>query len=149
MAGAIQATASTYQPCSWEKQIVAACLVLEAADQGEMGMRGVASVILNRAGGNHSKVMRVVKKPYAFSYPQYSHYRPNGIQRIRQPRTKASRDRLWRSVLQIVDELYTHNWRDVTHGADHYVRKELRPSWARSMAKTTTIGSHAFYATYN
>ena len=149
MAGAIQATASTYQPCSWEKQIVAACLVLEAADQGEMGMRGVASVILNRAGGNHSKVMRVVKKPYAFSALNTATTGRTGSKGFASHEQKASRDRLWRSALQIVDELYTHNWRDVTHGADHYVRKELRPSWARSMAKTTTIGSHAFYATYN
>ena len=149
IAGSGQAAASAYQPCSWEKQIVAACLVLEAADQGEMGMRGVASVILNRADGNHSKVMRVVKKPYAFSALNTATTGRTGSKGFASHVQKASRDRLWRSALQIVDELYTHNWRDVTQGADHYVRTDIRPSWVKSMAKTTTIGSHAFYTTYN
>ncbi len=142
------ANANSYQPCAWEKQIVAACLVLEAADQGELGMRGVASVILNRADGNHAKVMRVVKKPYAFSALNAATTGRTGSNGFASHVQKASRDRLWNSALQIVDELYTHSWRDVTNGADHYARKDLRPSWIRSMSRTTTIGSHAFYANY-
>jgi len=142
------AKANTYSPCPWEKQIVAACLVLEAADQGEMGMRGVASVILNRAEGNHSRIMRVVRKPYAFSAFNTATTGRTESRGFAGHVQKASRDRLWRSALQIVDELYSQTWRDVTYGADHYARKELRPAWVRSMSRTTVIGSHAFYATH-
>tara|TARA_B100001093_G_scaffold429291_1_gene424443 strand:- start:625 stop:903 length:279 start_codon:yes stop_codon:yes gene_type:complete len=67
VAGSGEAAASTYQPCSWEKQMVAACLVLEAPDHDEKGMRGGASVILNRANRNYSTAIRVLKKPFAFS----------------------------------------------------------------------------------
>ncbi|RPF83264.1 MAG: hypothetical protein CBC31_000210 [Verrucomicrobia bacterium TMED71] len=52
-------------------------------------------------------------------------------------------------MLQIVDELYAQNWREVTQGADHFMRANIRPSWVKFMAETTTIGSHAFYPTYN
>lgn len=140
--------ASTYQPSSWEKQIVAACLVLEAADQGEIGMRGVASVILNRADGQHSKVLRVVKKPYAFSALNTATTGRTGSQGYANHVQKASRDRLWRSALEVVEDLYSSNWRDVTYGANHYARRDVNPSWTRTMAKTTVIGSHAFYTTY-
>lgn len=142
------AKANAYSPCTWEKQIVAACLVLEAADQGEMGMRGVASVILNRAEGDHARVMRVVKKPYAFSALNTATTGRTGSSGFAGHVRKASRDRLWRSALQIVDELYSQAWHDVTYGADHYARKELRPAWVRSMSRTTVIGSHAFYTAY-
>jgi hypothetical protein len=40
-----------YQLTALERETMAACLVLEAASQGEFGMRGVISVIRNRARG--------------------------------------------------------------------------------------------------
>ncbi|RPF83265.1 MAG: hypothetical protein CBC31_000215 [Verrucomicrobia bacterium TMED71] len=67
VAGSGQAAASAYQPCSWEKQIVAACLVLEAAEQDAMGTRGVASVILNRTDEKPLLGYAGRQKPYAFS----------------------------------------------------------------------------------
>jgi len=107
-------------------------------------MKGVASVILNRADGNHSKAMRVVKKPYAFSTLSTATTGRGGSKGFASHVQKASLDRLLRSVLQIVNELYTQNWHYVTQGSDHYVRANIHPFWVKSMAKTTTIGSHAF-----
>ena len=124
---------------------MAACLVLEAADQGELGMRGVASVILNRADGKRSRVLGVVKKPYAFSALNTATTGRTGARGFASHVQKASRDRLWRSALQMVDELYTSQGSDVTRGADHYARVELRPNWIRNKQRTTIIGAHAFY----
>ena len=146
VAGSCQAAASTYQPCSREKQMVAACLVLEAPDQDEKGMRGGDSVILNRANRNYSTVIRVLKNPFAFSALNTAATgRGDSLATHKRPRTKAYGDpcciSLTISVLQ--------NWRDVTQGANHYVVAYIRPSWVKSMAKTTTIRLHDFYTTYH
>ena len=109
-------------------------------------MRGVASVILNLADRNHSKVMRVVKKPYAFSALNTATTgRRNSLATHKRPRTTACDDPCFKSLTISV----LQNWHDVTQGADHYVEANIRPSWLKSMAKTTTIGSHDFYTTYN
>lgn len=61
-----QALASSYAPDQWERQIVAACLILEASNQGGQGMTAVANVMQNRADGNPNSIYREVRKPYAF-----------------------------------------------------------------------------------
>lgn len=147
-AGSATVAASNYAPSAWEKQIVAACLVLEAADQGELGMRGVASVILNRANGQHARLMRVVKRPYAFTSLNAATNGRTGARGYADHVQKASRDRLWKSALKIVDDLYSRGWQDITYGANHYARKDIKPAWTRSMDITTIIGSHAFYVSY-
>ena len=146
VAGSGQTAESTYQPCSWEKQIVVACLVLEAPYQHEMGMRGSASVILNRADRNYSTVIRVVKKPFAFSTLNTATTgRRDSLATHKRPRTTACGDPYCKSLTISV----LQNWGNITQGADHYVVANIRPSWVKSMAKTTTIGSHDFYTTYN
>ena len=146
VAGSGQAAACTYQPCSWEKQIVAACLVLEAPDQDEKGMRGGASVIPNRADRNYSAIMRVLKKPFAFSALNTDTTgRRDSLATHKRPRTTACGDPCCKSLTISV----LQKWRDVTQGANHYVVANIRPSWAKSMAKTNTIGSHDFYTTYH
>ena len=97
VAGSGQAAASAYQPCSWEKQIVAACLVLEAAEQDAMGTRGVASVILNRTDEKPLLGYAGRQKTLRIQRPQYGHYRSNGVEGIRlatykRPRTTACGD---------------------------------------------------------
>ena len=135
-----------YQPSSWERQILAACLVLEAADQDEIGMRAVASVIRNRAGGQGKRILGVVKRPYAFSSLNSATTGKTGGSGYAIHVRKASRDRLWSSALRIVDDMYSASWRDVTYGADHYVRLDIDPKWARSMSETAVIGRHRFYS---
>ena len=57
-----------YQPCDWERQIVAACLILEASNQGEVGMQAVASVIGELEAGSlkdMGKVMAALRERYA------------------------------------------------------------------------------------
>ena len=60
------ATTAAYTPDPWERQVVAACLVLEASGEGTIGLIAVANVISNRGGGDSRRFYRVVIKPYVF-----------------------------------------------------------------------------------
>lgn len=130
----------------WELQVVAACLILEAADQGEEGMQAVAAVIRNRGEGEPSKFLAVVKKPYAFSA-----FNASSASRMQERRSfapfvsRASKDVNWPKALRIVDALYAGNLRDNTFGADHYSRRDELPSWSHGMRATTVIGDHLFF----
>lgn len=134
---------------AWEKQIVASCLVLEAANQEEEGMRAVASVIHNRANGDSSEILKVVKKPYAFTSLNSATTGKSGSAGFAGHVRRASQDRHWPLALSIVDEMYSGDWEDITDGADHYVRRGLYPSWARKMDLTAIIGEHVFFASIN
>ncbi len=143
------ASAADSEHLAWEKQIVASCLVLEAANQGEEGMRAVASVIRNRAGGSSDGILKVVKKPYAFSALNTATTGKTGSRGFADLVRRSSQDRHWSIALKIVEEMYSHQWRDVTAGADHYVRKGLYPKWAKDMDLTAIIGEHVFFASSN
>lgn len=131
---------------SWERQIVAACLVLEASDQGEEGMRAVASVIRNRAETFGPNILGVVRKPYAFTSLNAASTGRTGSRGYADHVRKASNDRNWKMACAIVNEMYSDEWADVTYGADHYVRSDLRPHWAGDMSVTAIIGKHMFFS---
>lgn len=139
------AKAETYQPCDWERQIVAACLVLEASDQGDIGMRAVASVIANRGQRDSSRYIGIVKQPYAFSALNTATTGKTGSDGFAGHVRRASRDLNWNAALQIVDQLYANSLSDVTYGADHYSRRDQLPSWSHRMRATTVIGDHLFF----
>ncbi len=130
---------------SWERQIVAACLILEAADQGESGMQAVAAVIRNRGEGDSGRYLSVVQKPYAFSALNVSTGASKKKEGYAALVSRASKDRNWPAALAIVDELYAGELTDNTFGADHYSRKDELPSWSHGMRATTVIGDHLFF----
>ncbi|MBD5780319.1 cell wall hydrolase [Pelagicoccus sp. NFK12] len=132
-------------PDAWERQVLAACLILEAADQGEAGMQAVAAVIRNRSGGDASKFIAVVKKPYAFSALNASTVKGKDKQSFAPLVSRASKDINWSKALSIVDALYSGELSDNTFGADHYSRKDELPSWSHGMRATTVIGDHLFF----
>lgn len=136
---------ANYQPCSWERQIVAACLVLEAANQGERGMQAVASVIANRAQRDPANYLSVVKRPFAFSALNAATTGKTGGVGYASHVRRASRDSSWSTALLIVDQLYDRSLSDVTYGADHYSRRDMLPSWSHSMRATAVIGDHLFF----
>ncbi len=147
--GQSAAIAENYQPSSWERQIVAACLVLEASNQGELGMQAVASVIANRAERDASRFIRVVKTPYAFSALNSATTGKTGRKGYAGHVRRASRDSSWKTALRIVDQLYAHDLADVTYGADHYTRRDSLPSWSHRMRANTVIGDHLFFQAVN
>ena len=137
-------TEASYTPDQWERQIVAACLILEASNQGEQGMAAVANVMRNRADGNPSRIYREVKKPYAFSSLNSASTGKTGGRGFAGHVTRASRDPNWRTALRIVDKMYAGTLTDVTKGATHYTLVNEYVSWMRSMKLTVVIGSHKF-----
>ena len=125
-----------------EREIIAACLVLEAASQGERGMRGVMAVIRNRAHGEPVLFTPVVLQEKQFSALNKLTAGRESLWRIVH---RAQKDRMWSTALEIVDEATEDDWRDPTRGATHYTRTGERTPWTRTLAQTVTIGRHAFY----
>ncbi|MCZ6673769.1 MAG: cell wall hydrolase [Verrucomicrobia bacterium] len=138
------ATALNYTPDQWERQIVAACLILEASDQGEQGMTAVANVMNNRAGGNPSRIYKEVRKPYAFTSLNSASTGKTGSRGFAGHVTRASRDSNWRIALRITDRMYEGTLTDLTHGATHYSVVTEYVSWMRAMRQTVVIGNHKF-----
>ncbi len=136
--------AVAYTPDSWERQVVASCLVLEASSEGPIGLMAVANVIANRASGDARRYYRVVKKPYAFSSMNTATSGKSGGQAYAILVRKASRDPNWRLSLNVVDKLYAGRLQDLTNGATHFALKSTRSSWMSSMQVTAIIGNHKF-----
>ena len=144
LGGIFSNTADAYKPDPWARQIIAACLILEASNQGEEGMIAVANVINNRAYGEPSRIYRVVKKPYAFTSLNSATTGKTGKLGYAGHVTHASRDRNWKLALNIVDRLYAGTLPDLTGGATHYSLVGEHVSWMNSMRQTKVIGSHKF-----
>lgn len=131
-----------YTLSSSEREIVAACLVLEAANQGDFGMRSVMAVIRNRARGQPELFAYTVLRPKQFSaFNQLTAGRDTFARTI----ARAKRDITWSTALRIVDDAVQDAWHDPTGGATHYTRTGERTAWTRRLAKTVTIGAHSFY----
>lgn len=131
-----------YQLTALERETVAACLVLEAANQGDYGMRSVMAVIRNRARG--------LPELFAFTVLQRKQFsalnqHTSGRESLWRAIQRAKRDRTWSQALRIVDDATGDAWHDPTGGATHYTRTGERTHWTRRLAKTVTIGAHSFY----
>lgn len=135
-------TLPRYRLTSVEREITAACLVLEAASQGEFGMRSVMAVIRNRSRSLPELFSATVLRP-----KQFSALNPltAGRESWAAIVGRAARDRMWPVALTIVDDATEESWHDPTEGATHYARVGHRAPWTSRLAKTVTIGEHRFY----
>lgn len=131
-----------YEPTLLERETVAACLILEAANQGDFGMRSVMAVIRNRARGEPVLLAPVVLRPKQFSALNAHTAGHESLWRLIQ---RAKRDRMWPQAMAIVDAALSEAWHDPTGGATHYTRTGERIHWTRRLMKTATIGAHSFY----
>ena len=130
----------------YEAQIIAAVLVLEAADQGVEGMRAVLHVIDNRARNNPAGAVRQVARRKAFSCL-------NGVTNQKHPDygpvlRRAMRDPLWPAAVTLVDEY--RNGRlgpDITGGATYFCLRPPKGWNAAEMVFIKKIGDHRFYRT--
>jgi spore germination cell wall hydrolase CwlJ-like protein len=125
-----------------ERKIVATCLVLEAANQGDFGMRGVMAVIRNRARGRPELFAATVLREKQFSALNTL---TAGRETFSRTIGRASADRMWQTALTIVDEALDESWRDPTGGATHYTRTGERYRWTSRLTRTVIIGAHSFY----
>ena len=127
----------------YERQIIAAVLVLEAANQGEQGMVAVLHVINNRAKGHPSRAVGQVARRKAFSCI-------NAITSQKHPDygpaiARAMKDRTWPQALAMVDAYCAGRLSaDNTGGATHYCIEPPR-SWREQMVFTKRIGLHVFF----
>lgn len=139
---AVSVVIPAYSLTPIERETVAACLVLEAASQGDFGMRSVMSVIRNRSRQLPELLAPTVLRPW-----QFSALNPvtAGRKNLHHAINRAKRDRMWPTALRIVEEACRDDWHDSTDGATHYTRSTERVYWTRNLAQTVTIGSHSFY----
>ncbi len=141
-APAITLTVPRYSLSLEERELIASCLVLEAASQGEFGMRAVMAVIRNRARGLPELFTTTVLREKQFSALNRL---TAGRDTVTRTVARARSDRMWSTALELVVEATLPTWYDPTHGATHYTRTGERTRWTRSLAQTTVIGRHAFY----
>jgi spore germination cell wall hydrolase CwlJ-like protein len=135
-------TIPKYTLTSDERELLAACLVLEAASQGDRGMRGVMAVIRNRSRGLPELFVSTILREKQFSALNKLTAGRESVWRTIQ---RAKNDRTWPRALEIVDEATAEDWNDPTRGATHYTRTGEHTPWTRTLARTVTIGRHAFY----
>jgi spore germination cell wall hydrolase CwlJ-like protein len=141
-APAITFSIPKYTLTSRERDVVASCLVLEAASQGEFGMRGVMSVIRNRSRGLPELFATTVLQQKQFSSFNDATAGRESLNRLIR---RAQHDPMWPVALTLVDAATDESWHDPTDGATHYTRLGEHTRWTRVLAQTTIIGRHAFY----
>jgi spore germination cell wall hydrolase CwlJ-like protein len=138
----ITVTIPKYTLTENERELVASCLVLEAASQGDFGMRGVMAVIRNRSRGLPELFAITVLREKQFSALNALTAGHESMPRLIR---RAQRDVMWPVALTIVDDATRDDWRDPTEGATHYTRVGEHTRWTHALAQTTIIGRHAFY----
>lgn len=128
---------------NYERHIIASCLVLEAASEGDEGMRAVLNVIWNRSDQRLERVFPVVIKPWQFSCMR-SIWMPNPdyTQIIR----RAQRDRTYASALKLVLVMEKRLLQDNTNGATFYHTTNITPYWSSHFKHEVTIRNHIFYS---
>ena len=128
----------------YDRQIVASCLVLEAASEGVNGMKAVLNVIYNRAGHNIEAVVPVTvrKGQFASMRSIWEKARPDYSPLL----SRAQRDRMYPKAVRLVLTMERGKLRDNTYGATHFYQMEYpEPYWTRDMDYLLTIGKHRFY----
>jgi spore germination cell wall hydrolase CwlJ-like protein len=127
-----------------DRQIVTACMVLEAGGEGPEGMQAVLNVILNRAKGDLNRIVPATVKRGAFSCMSSIwlidalDYSPLIDRAMNQAGAYAE-------ASQLLDILEQGLLLDNTGGATHYHATSVNPYWISGMRYLTTIGGHHFY----
>lgn len=117
-----------------EVELVAQMTYCEARGEGELGMRAVAHVIMNRveAGRWGHSPTEVMSRRHQFScwrlLPRMS-YQGDAWE--------IAREEAWAAV--------TGASADPTRGATHYHATYVRPPWSRVLPRLARIGRHIFY----
>ena len=117
------------------------CLALniyhEARGEPLKGQIAVASVTMNRANWDITKICPVVYAPKQFSWTHLTKsafsYPPDA-------------DKGWQRAQQIAQQIINGELSDVTNGATYYHNQTVTPAWRNEFARTATIGNHIFYA---
>ena len=120
---------------------LAEALYFEARGERVRGQFAVAEVILNRVDSAlyPDTVCGVVHQGTGKRYRCQFTYTCDGQKEIIREQRAYSR------VAKIARLMLDGAGRDLTAGATHYHTNAVSPRWARSFARTATIGAHHFY----
>ena len=137
-------SAQAGQLSEYDRQIVASCMVLEAACDGAEGMQAVLNVILTRADGYLHQLVPQTIKHGAFSCMSsvWKTSSPNYSPLIRRAQTHG---KTYEDALHLIAIMEQGLLWDNTYGATHYHATYIRPYWVSEMSYITTIGGHHFY----
>ena len=127
-----------------QKEVITACLVLEAGVEGNPGMQGVMNVIDNRASGNPNDFYSVVTRSRQFSSLNgVSGGAPENYWPVI---AYARSSRRWTDAEMIVERAFARNLPDLTGGATYYYSLGIKspPKWAQSLQETVRIKHQRF-----
>ncbi len=137
-------TAQAGHLSEYDRQIVASCMVLEAACDGAEGMQAVLNVILTRADGYLHQLVPQTVKYGAFSCMS-SIWRTSSPDYSPLIRRAQEHGRTYTDALQLIAIMEQGQLWDNTYGATHYHATSIHPYWVSDMSYITTIGGHHFY----
>ena len=139
--------------------IIARTLYAEARNDGEKGMRAVASVIYNRADGKINDFVNVCKKNgYSKKYKKIvyqfscwgkmtnSEWSPKNF-KVKIPNSvkgNAKNETLWKVAKQIAADMLAGNFTPITNANMYYNDKKANPDWGNQLTSVKYIGSHKF-----
>lgn len=129
-----------------DARLLAATIWAEARSEGEIGMRAVAHVIVNRIGARFGdNVESVIMAPWQFS--AWNARDPNRPLAENPDSYAAEGANLaaWEAAQRIAREVLLGQSADPTGGALFYHARSVYPRWARFGEGRRVIGAHVFY----
>jgi len=120
-----------------ERELLAACITLEAVSEGELGMKAVLNVIHNRSIERKLSYTDVVLEPYQFSCFN------DGVDILFAKHLAGSQ---WEVALNLVDILLSGYLLDITNGANHYHTTNITaPYWSDPNKEVFRFRRHVFF----
>lgn len=129
-----------------EVRLLAATAWGEARGEGELGMRAVAHVIVNRVGDRFGATLEeVIRSPWQFS--AWNRGDPNRplVQDPERYATAGAALETWEIAQRVAREVLSGQSADPTGGALFYHTRAIRPAWSRYGQGRRVIGAHVFY----
>lgn len=129
--------------------IIARTLYAEARNDGEVGMKAVASVIYNRADGKKELFTNACLKPKQFScWNKFTAEEadPKNF-KIKIPSSvngNKKNETLWKTAMQIAADMLVDSFKPTTKANAYFNPKTANPKWASDLLNSKMIGSHKF-----
>lgn len=124
--------------------VMVVCLTIwsEARGEGEEGMKAVASVIWNRAGGDPWKLKDVCLAPYQFSCWRKG---TSGLPTL--ATGIVAKDKQLTYAKALAQSMVAGKFKPTISASHYYSTKIMRqaPKWAEVMKEVAVIGNHKFY----
>ena len=125
-----------------QQNVIARTIWAEARENGEDGMRAVASVIYNRGAGEIGRMTQVIKIPKQFSC--WNKMTPADWTNFKMKERSGPE---WEIANQIAAEIVNRQFRPITDATHYYNPHKVNPSWAYAGGKlrpNELIGDHRF-----